>query len=114
ARPKTPFADPPPEARRWGARWVEPSLVADVRFSEWTDDHRLRQSSFMGLRTDVPARDVVREGAPPDGDEAPAPKTAPRRTRGAVRATSPKVQAPPQGSIVFADVRLTHPERVLY
>jgi bifunctional non-homologous end joining protein LigD len=112
ARAKTPFADPPPEARRWGAQWVEPTLVADVRFSEWTDDHRLRQSAFLGLRTDVPAREVVRAATPADSDEIPTPK-APRRTRGAVRA-APKVTVAPKGSVELGGVRLTHPERILY
>jgi bifunctional non-homologous end joining protein LigD len=56
--------DPEP-ARAWtGARrhWVEPELVAEVRFSEWTADGRLRHPSFQGLRRDKLAADVVREG----------------------------------------------------
>ena len=113
AQKAPPFENPPAEARRWKARWVAPTLVADVKFSEWTDDGRLRQSSFQGLREDVRARDVVREDGPVA--EAPAePKTAPRRTRGPVTAVAPKVSAPPKGSTVLHGVRLTHPERVLY
>jgi len=46
-----------------GARWVRPSLVGEVRFSEWTPDGRLRHPSFLGLREDKAARDVVREMA---------------------------------------------------
>ena len=46
-----------------GARWVRPSLVGEVRFSEWTPDGRLRHPSFLGLRDDKAARDVVREMA---------------------------------------------------
>jgi ATP-dependent DNA ligase len=46
-----------------GARWVRPSLVGEVRFSEWTADGRLRHPSFLGLREDKAARDVVRETA---------------------------------------------------
>jgi bifunctional non-homologous end joining protein LigD len=112
-RPGTPFADPPAEARRWGVRWVEPRLVADVRFTEWTDDHRLRQASFQGLRDDVKADEVVREGS--SGDDEPLPPPAPRRhPRGPVRVTPPKVAAPPKGSTEVGGVRLTHPERVLY
>jgi bifunctional non-homologous end joining protein LigD len=43
--------------------WVEPSLVCQVRFSEWTRDNHLRQPVFLGLRGDKDAREVVREKA---------------------------------------------------
>jgi DNA ligase D-like protein (predicted ligase) len=57
-RDTSPFAD---EVRERSARWVEPQLVAQVGFSEWTRDGRLRHPRFLGLRDDKPARDVVRE-----------------------------------------------------
>ena len=43
------------------ATWVEPELVAQIAFMEWTPDGRLRHPSFLGLREDKPAREVVRE-----------------------------------------------------
>jgi DNA ligase D-like protein (predicted ligase) len=43
------------------ATWVEPTVVAQVAFMEWTPDGRLRHPSFLGLRNDKPAREVVRE-----------------------------------------------------
>jgi DNA ligase D-like protein (predicted ligase) len=43
------------------ATWVEPELVAQIGFSEWTADGRLRHPRFLGLREDKAARDVVRE-----------------------------------------------------
>jgi bifunctional non-homologous end joining protein LigD len=43
------------------ATWVEPELVAQIAFMEWTADGRLRHPSFLGLRFDKPAREVVRE-----------------------------------------------------
>jgi bifunctional non-homologous end joining protein LigD len=43
------------------AHWVEPLLVAEIAFSEWTGDGRLRHPSFQGLREDKPAAEVVRE-----------------------------------------------------
>jgi bifunctional non-homologous end joining protein LigD len=41
--------------------WVEPVLVAQVKFTEWTHDDQLRQPVFLGLRADKQAKDVVRE-----------------------------------------------------
>ncbi|HEX6640915.1 MAG TPA: DNA ligase D [Thermoanaerobaculia bacterium] len=45
------------------AHWVKPRLVAQVSFTEWTTDNRLRHPSFLGLRDDksATAKDVVRE-----------------------------------------------------
>jgi bifunctional non-homologous end joining protein LigD len=44
------------------AVWVEPELVAEVRFSEWTTSGSARHPAYLGLRDDKPATDVVREG----------------------------------------------------
>jgi bifunctional non-homologous end joining protein LigD len=43
------------------ARWAEPELVAQIGFTEWTRDGKLRHPRDMGLREDKPAREVVRE-----------------------------------------------------
>jgi bifunctional non-homologous end joining protein LigD len=45
-----------------GPVWVEPELVAEVEFTEWTNEGTLRQPSFKGLRDDKDPREVVREG----------------------------------------------------
>ena len=41
--------------------WVKPSLVAEVKFAEWTSKGELRQPVYLGLRSDKKAKDVVRE-----------------------------------------------------
>jgi bifunctional non-homologous end joining protein LigD len=48
--------------RERGVTWVEPELVAQVAFTEWTRAGRLRHPRFLGLRDDKAAREVVREG----------------------------------------------------
>jgi bifunctional non-homologous end joining protein LigD len=60
-RSAAPFADAS-QIRERGVTWAEPELVAQVGFSEWTSDKRLRHPRFLGLREDKPAREVVREG----------------------------------------------------
>ena len=47
------------------AHFVSPKLVAEVKFTEWTDDGLLRHPVFIGLRDDKPARAIVRERATP-------------------------------------------------
>jgi bifunctional non-homologous end joining protein LigD len=42
-------------------RFVEPQLVVDVKFAQWTGAHVVRAAVFLGLRDDKAARDVVRE-----------------------------------------------------
>jgi ATP-dependent DNA ligase len=44
-----------------GAHWVEPELIADVAFMEWTAEGKLRHPRFVRLRVDKSPRDVVRE-----------------------------------------------------
>ncbi len=55
-----PFADAHAIKERH-VTWVQPRLVAEVGFTEWTRDGRLRHPRFLGLRDDKPAREVVRE-----------------------------------------------------
>jgi bifunctional non-homologous end joining protein LigD len=85
----TPFDTPVKNPGRWSKRaagserWVQPTLVAEVEFAEWTADGVVRQASFRGLRLDKPATSVVREG-------------------GKTQASAPLPQ-----------LKITHPERVI-
>lgn len=67
-----PFVNLPETGRsRWGealtkekmreCRWLNPVLVCNVGFVEWTDGGKLRHPTFQGMRDDKPARKVVRE-----------------------------------------------------
>jgi bifunctional non-homologous end joining protein LigD len=69
AQKQSPFSGPiktnePPH-------WVRPDLVAQIKFTEWTDDRKLRHPVYLGLRDDKPATDVRRERP-----VAPASKTS--------------------------------------
>ncbi len=79
-----------------GVQWLEPSLVVEVAFTEWTDDGQLRHPSFQGIREDKPARQVRRE--------MPVVVESPKaRTRSAK-----------QGNPTVAGVSISSPERVVY
>ena len=62
-RDDSPFAEVPkmPKVRKGDVVWVEPELVAEVRFAEWTHDGRLRAPVYQGLREDKEADEVHRE-----------------------------------------------------
>ena len=57
--PKSPF--PAKVKDEAATTWVKPSLVAEVKFAQWTSKGELRQPVYLGLRSDKRAKDVVRE-----------------------------------------------------
>ena len=60
-RDDCPFPAGVPREHARSAVWVDPVLVAEVDYTEWTRDGRLRHPSYKGLRDDVPAQEVQRE-----------------------------------------------------
>ena len=74
-RETSPFSGRQPQKN---TRFVEPELVAEIEFSEWTKERILRQSSYKGLRDDKPAREVILEVT--DEPPAPEPERKVRRT----------------------------------
>lgn len=56
------------------AHWARPELVAEVRFTEWTADNKLRHPVYLGLRDDKPATEIVQERVAkgPNGAKGPA------------------------------------------
>jgi bifunctional non-homologous end joining protein LigD len=62
-RPDSPFVETPkmPRVRKSDVVWVEPKLVAEVEFVEWTREGRLRAPVYLGLREDKSADEVRRE-----------------------------------------------------
>ena len=112
-RKTSPFEEVPAEHRR-GVRWVEPDLVAQVEFSEWTDEERMRQPVFMGLREDREARHVVRE-RPGTIEGGGADTVSAGRPWESLRAHAARTHAPSGEEVVdLLGVRLTHPDRVYY
>jgi bifunctional non-homologous end joining protein LigD len=61
AREDSPFDTTVPREHARTAKWVEPSVVGEVAFGEWTREGRLRHPAWRGLRPDKSAADVVRE-----------------------------------------------------
>ena len=62
-RTSSPFKLAPKANSNEKITWLEPELVTEVKFAEWTKDNLLRQASFKGLRTDKNPRDIIKEKA---------------------------------------------------
>jgi bifunctional non-homologous end joining protein LigD len=62
-RDTSPFPVEPkmPRVRKGDVQWVDPQLVAQVRFGEWTHDNHLRHPAYLGIREDKEAGEVTRE-----------------------------------------------------
>ncbi len=69
-------------------QWVEPTLLCEVAFTEWTQDGHIRHPSFQGIREDKDAREVTKE-------------------------TSLKTATKAKSAMVLNGIAITHPERVI-
>ncbi|QTD94495.1 DNA ligase D [Burkholderia anthina] len=120
ARDTMPFEPPPRERTRTRVHWIEPTLVAECAFAEWTGDGIVRQAAFIALRDDKPASRIVREVPKHTETEVtmePRQTTQdkPQRTSRADRggggqSRDARADAGPEQ---VGRVRITHPERVL-
>ncbi|MFM0300053.1 DNA ligase D [Paraburkholderia sediminicola] len=99
ASERMPFASAPRERSLTPAHWVEPALVCECNFAEWTSDGIVRQASFLSLRNDKPARQIVREAPRKGADVQEQTDTAKSKA-----ATIPAE---------VAGVRVSHPDRII-
>ena len=120
AQAKSPFAEVPRREISSSVHWVRPELVAQVEFSNWTDDGLLRQPSFQGLREDKPAAEVGLEKAADKpggrGKKSSLKKSSVASRNGAARSDHPAALVPARSpeTIELSGVKLTHANRVLY
>jgi bifunctional non-homologous end joining protein LigD len=101
--------------RMRAATWVKPRLVAQVEFTEWTADGKLRHPSFMGLRDDKSPMECKLEtpSAPPDGKKKRSSKAKRNPTPEPGEEATVEGQAD-TGARAPVHVELTNPQRVIY
>lgn len=82
--------------------WLEPELIAEIKFAEWTGDHLLRQASFKGLRTDKNPREIRKEEA-----------DAETQSRSSVEDREKPMEAA-GNHLTIEGIKITHPEKVMF
>ena len=127
-RDKPAFTNPP---RERGIHWVEPQLVAEVAFTELTEDGSIRHGSFQGLREDKSAAEIVAEEPADDAETVSGRGTkeaergsAPPRRRGKRQARASEASEPNPSSTELPSyknlsqsvgkIKLTNPDKILY
>jgi len=99
-RSDSPFQSSPKPRTQEEVTWLEPLLVAEVKFAEWTKENLLRQASFQGIRTDKNPKEVKREksenGIAPEIEEEGAG------------------QMEGKNSVIIGGVKISNPNKVLY
>lgn len=99
-RKRPPVTAMPPGAQTRDVHWVDPKLVCEVEFAEWTQDGLVRQAAFLALRTDKPPEEIVREI--PREVDAKKPARPPVARGGGKR-----------GSATVAGVAISNPHRLI-
>ncbi|MBC3956050.1 DNA ligase D [Pseudomonas triticifolii] len=110
ARETSPLDKQLTSAQGRGVQWVEPQLICEAEFAEWTREGILRQAAFVGVRNDKSAGEVVREYPQPA-------QVASRRKTGkpgkAKPADSHVASRSARGKVTVAGVGISHPDRVI-
>ncbi|HEX2547593.1 MAG TPA: DNA ligase D, partial [Ramlibacter sp.] len=98
------------------AHWVEPELVCEVSFGEWTRDGKVRHSVFHGLRDDKPAQAVGEEPvvhAPPPDSKAARPRKPAAKKPSPAPAAEAATPAPAASVTLPSTLRISNPDRIV-
>lgn len=139
-RKAPPFKQAPEPKKSEKITWLKPVLVAEVRFTQWTEDNLLRQASFKGLRTDKDPTDIRRKstdkeisvddmkqedvklagkkqesGKSADENSMPGKTTDAKPEMEQSPGTSPeKLKKGSDGSIIIGGIKITSPDKVIF
>lgn len=98
----SPFRQAPKARSNEKIFWLEPKLVAEIKFAQWTEENLLRQASFRGLRIDKSPKNIRKETA----DEEMQPQTSAEKAEKTMEAT--------ENDLIIEGVKITHPDKILF
>lgn len=108
-RKTPPFKQAPGSGKNEKITWLEPELVAEIQFAEWTGDHLLRQASFKGLRMDKVPGDIRKENGDDETESSENLEEEPLPAMNLERPMKAKVD-----SIIIEGIRITSPDKVIF
>ncbi len=97
-----PFNNAPNPKSKEKITWLEPELVAEIKFAEWTKENLLRQASYKGIRTDKNPKDIRNEKAE---DEKK------------LQSSSKEVEKPMEvntNGVIIEGIKITNPDKVMF
>jgi bifunctional non-homologous end joining protein LigD len=100
-REDSPFRVAPKQRSNEKITWLEPQLIAEIKFAEWTKENLLRQASYKGLRYDKNTEDIRRE----------------KVNEQELEVFTGKLKNPPKagaGDLIIEGVKITNPEKILF
>lgn len=100
-RENPPFKSVPKSRANEKITWLEPELIAEIKFAEWTNENLLRQASFQGIRTDKEPEDIKREKS--EGEQFKLPAREHEK--------SMEIKA---NSIIVEGINITNPDKIIF
>ncbi|HCF70653.1 MAG TPA: DNA ligase D, partial [Syntrophomonas sp.] len=101
-RMEPPFPLAPKPRSNEKITWLEPELVAEIKFAEWTEDNLLRQASFKGLRQDKDPRDIKKEKA----DDEIQPQSSAIEVEEPMKAND--------NSVIIEGITISNPDKLIF
>jgi bifunctional non-homologous end joining protein LigD len=114
-RSDSPFRFAPKTRANEKITWLEPELVAEIKFAQWTDDHLLRQASFKGLRRDKNPKEIQREKAEESDEKlSKALQSQPEEKESPMPANPDKPIEANAGDLIIEGVKISNPDKVIF
>ncbi len=101
-RTNPPFNNVPSPKSKEKITWLEPELVAEIKFAEWTKENLLRQASYKGIRTDKNPRDIRNEKVEDETQLQPSSKEV------------EKAMGVNANSVIIEGIKISNPDKVMF
>lgn len=118
-RLECPFKKAPKPRANEQITWLEPVMVAEIKFAEWTEENLLRQASFKGLRTDKNPKDVKKESTDREAESGETKTETQLEEKVVVgQASAHDLEKPMKttksNGLMINDIKITHPDKVIF